>query len=42
MVENAVKNGKKTKGNMPGTWKYKSGKIWVVGQQGRARGVGRP
>ncbi|MBV7697076.1 DUF4258 domain-containing protein [Streptomyces sp. TRM70350] len=42
MVANAVKNGKKSRGKTAGTWKYTSGKIWVViNKAGNVVSVGR-
>ncbi|WP_329221309.1 DUF4258 domain-containing protein [Streptomyces microflavus] len=42
MVARTVKNGKKTKGKSAGTWKYVSGKIWVVvNKAGNVVSVGR-
>ncbi|WP_406353639.1 DUF4258 domain-containing protein [Streptomyces sp. NBC_01635] len=42
MVARTVKNGKKTKGKTAGTWKYVSGKIWVVvNKAGNVVSVGR-
>ncbi|MGI8333638.1 LamG-like jellyroll fold domain-containing protein [Actinomadura scrupuli] len=41
MVEQTVANGKKMKGNSPGTRKYKSRKMWVVlNQDGKVVSVG--
>ncbi|MFI8890807.1 DUF4258 domain-containing protein [Streptomyces paradoxus] len=42
MVARTVKTGKKTKGKSPGTWKYTTGKIWVViNKAGNVVSVGR-
>ncbi|MEU4887301.1 MULTISPECIES: DUF4258 domain-containing protein [Streptomyces] len=42
MVANAVKHGKKSRGKTAGTWKYTSGKIWVVvNKNGNVVSVGR-
>lgn len=42
MVARTVKTGKKTKGKSPGTWKYTTGKIWIViDKAGTVVSVGR-
>ncbi|MFD5335052.1 DUF4258 domain-containing protein [Streptomyces hawaiiensis] len=42
MVARTVKTGKKTKGKSPGTWKYTTGKVWVViNKAGNVVSVGR-
>ncbi|MFH9741833.1 DUF4258 domain-containing protein [Streptomyces roseolus] len=42
MIANAVKHGKKSRGKSAGTWKYTSGKIWVVvNNKGNVVSVGR-
>lgn len=42
MVARTVKNGKKSRGKTAGTWKYTSGKIWVVvNKAGNVVSVGR-